>query len=232
MGRAYPFAPGLSRKYGMQRTTRRSSSAATPKLPVGHGSTWTWSRSVMPRVASAAFHSGCSYRAMIALNDSSNRSAGRTPSCSTHSTMRPSGTATTISMTSACGPGTTVRWTRRSTARPDSWASTSDRVGSWSDTVTNRAASVSLPVAFAAVTATLTSSVVKASSGCDVTTAEHMTGTEHLTGASPPSRPAGTRRRAQRPAVDRRPTLRIEPSMSKGSEAWPWGHSRSRGRTC
>ena len=102
----------------------------------------------------------------MALSASSNNSPGRTPGTSVHDRTSPDGTATTVSIRSAAGPGTIVRQTSRSTASPSVNASSTSFDGSCRRMRANRAASVMRPVARTALTAASISPAVSTSSGC------------------------------------------------------------------
>ena len=166
IGRAYPLSVGVSRRKAMQREIRRPSSRSKPKLPAGHGSIWTRSKSVMPRARIASCQSGCFWSAAMARIESSNRSAGRTPSTSVQDTTVAATGSTTASMTRQSGPGTIVIRTWRSTRSPGAKASTWSLGGSRRVIDTNRASSARRPVARAAATAPRTSSAVRGSRGC------------------------------------------------------------------
>ena len=109
---------------------RRPSSWGSPKVPAGQGSIWTRLKSSMPRRRIAACQPGCALSASMAPIDSSMSRAGRASGTSSHESTVPVCRETNASATSARGPLTTTRRTRRAGTVPATKSSSSCLEGS------------------------------------------------------------------------------------------------------
>src|SRR5438067_5458547 len=167
MGSACWLSSGRSRIYEMARDSRRPSSSGRPKRPAGHGSTATWSKSVMPRARIAACQRGSALTASPASQLSSSRIVGQTPSTFCTDTTWRVVSETSASSAASSGPATSRNRTRRSTASrpPASKAATTSLWGSSRWTSAKRGSSGTRSSARSSATASRISSAPSGSRG-------------------------------------------------------------------
>ena len=96
-GCAHSLSPGRGWMKATHRASRPSSSLGSPKLPGGQASIWTASKSVTPRLASAAWNAGSRLTSSSASASSSTTASGWTPSSRRHSSRRGPSRAIVIS---------------------------------------------------------------------------------------------------------------------------------------